>query len=129
MIGDPRMATVRTNLSVSPRKNGTPMRTYAVAIGCIVIGFVSAFQGVPAAHADEDSFVRAVQAIGFPFAPTNLLSIAQSACNMLSYNNRPTDEIEARILRYTRVEPEQAHQFFVLAVNEFCPQYSGVVGL
>lgn len=104
------------------------MRTYVTILGCLAIGFTLAFQGAPTAQADEDSFVKSVQAIGFPFAPTNLKSIAQSACNMLSYNNRPPDEIEARILRYTRVEPGQAHEFFVLAVNEFCPQYAGVVG-
>jgi len=104
------------------------MRTYASTLGCVAIGFTLALQGAPTAQADEDSFVRSAQAIGFPFAPTNLKSIAQSACNMLSYNNRPPEEIEARILRYTRVEPGQAHQFFVLAVNEFCPQYAGVVG-
>lgn len=104
------------------------MRTCASAFGCITVGLTLTFLGAPTAQADNESFVRSAQALGFPFAAPSLIATARSACNMLWYNNRPVNEIEARILRYTRVEPQQAHQFFVLAVNEYCPQYAGVVG-
>lgn len=110
------------------QKNGARMRTHAKTLGCIALGLALAFQIVPMAQADEESFVRSAREIGLPFAPTNLKSIAQSACNMLSYNNRIPSEIEARIQRYTRVDPLQARQFFVLSVTEYCPQYLGVIG-
>jgi Protein of unknown function (DUF732) len=102
--------------------------TYFPTFGCIAVGMTLAFLGAPTAQADNESFVRSAQDLGLPFAAPSLIATARSACNMLWYNNRPVNEIEGRILRYTRAEPEQAHQFFVLAVNEYCPQYAGVVG-
>jgi hypothetical protein len=81
----------------------------------------------PTAQADDASFVGDVQALGFVQASDNLISTAQSACYFLFLNRTP-DEIEPRIARYTRITPTSlAHQFFVLAVNEYCPQYAGAV--
>ncbi|OBJ42497.1 hypothetical protein A5630_20890 [Mycolicibacterium mucogenicum] len=82
----------------------------------------------PAAQADDASFVRSVKALGFVQMTANLVSTAKSACNMLSYNNRNPAEIEARIQRYTLAKPPAAHQFFVLAVDEYCPQHTAAVG-
>jgi hypothetical protein len=104
------------------------MRTYSSAFGCIAVGLTVGFLGAPTAQADNESFVKSAKALGLPFAAPSLIATARSACNMLWYNNRPTFEIEERIVRYTRAEPAQAHQFFVLAVNEYCPQYAGLVG-
>jgi hypothetical protein len=83
--------------------------------------------GSPVAQADDDSFVRDAKSLGFPQSSDSLISTAQSACYFLGLNRDP-GQVEQRILRYTRVEPGQAHQFFVLAVNEYCPQFAGVVG-
>ncbi|WP_197515418.1 DUF732 domain-containing protein [Mycobacterium sp. E1747] len=92
-----------------------------------MVGFTLAFHGAPTAQADEDSFVRSVQSLGFPQAPTNLKSIAQSACYYVKLNRDP-DEVLGRIIRMTRAEPEQGRQFFRLAVDEFCPEFHGVAG-
>jgi hypothetical protein len=103
------------------------MQVRSAAIGCIVMGVVLALLGSPVARADDASFVRNAKSLGFVHSSPNLVSIAKSGCNVLSYNNRIPGEIEERIQRYARVSPDQAHQFFVSAVNEYCPQYSGVV--
>jgi hypothetical protein len=104
------------------------MRLRNRVIGGFVVGLTLVSLGSPVAQADDASFVRAVKSLGFVQTSPNLVSIAKSACYMLSLNNRIRSEIEDRIQRYTRVTPEQAHQFFVSAVNEYCPQYIGVVG-
>ena len=103
------------------------MRMCARTIGCLVTGVTLTLLGSPVGQADDDDFVRDAHSLGFPQASDNLISTAESACYFLSRNRDP-GEVEQRILRYTRVEPGQAHQFFVLAVNEYCPQYSGGVG-
>ncbi|MEH3141292.1 MAG: DUF732 domain-containing protein [Mycobacterium kyogaense] len=77
----------------------------------------------PVARADDASFVDAVHALGFPQSAPNLVSTAESACYFLRRGRDPQQVLE-RILRYTRVEPDQARQFFVLATTEYCPQYS-----
>lgn len=82
----------------------------------------------PAAKADDIDFVHAAQAMGFIQRADNLISTAQSACYFLTLNRDP-QEVEARILRYTRIDPpSRAHQFFVLAANTYCPQYVWLVG-
>lgn len=103
------------------------MRTYATTFGCIAIGLTLALSGSPTAKADDDSFVRAAEALGFMFAPPSLISTAKSACYFLSRNRDPGEVLE-RIIRYTRVEPDQGRQFFALAINEYCPQYQGAAG-
>ena len=93
--------------------------TAALALGLL---------GSPAAQADDIDFVHAVQSLGFIQRADSLISTAQSACYFLSLNRSP-QEVEARIVRYTRIDPpSQAHTFFVLAVNTYCPQYAGFVG-
>ncbi|MDO3402718.1 DUF732 domain-containing protein [Mycolicibacterium neoaurum] len=104
------------------------MKMRAVAtFGCVTAGVTVALLGAPAASADDASFAREMKSIGFVQSTPNLVSTAKSACYSL-WLNRPLYQVEERILRYTRVEPPLARQFFVTAVREFCPQYSGVVG-
>jgi Protein of unknown function (DUF732) len=103
------------------------MRTYALTIGCIVMGVTLTLLGSPVAQADDASFVRETQSLGFVQASDNLISTAQSACYFLSLNRDPGQVLQ-RIIRYTRVGPDQAQKFFALAVGEYCPQYAGLVG-
>ena len=104
------------------------MRMRALTTGGVAIGVTLGLLGPPVAQADDVGFVRAAQALGFVQASDNLISTAQSACYFL-LRNRDPQEVEQRILRYTRVnDPKQVHPFFVLAVNEYCPQYADVVG-
>jgi uncharacterized protein DUF732 len=93
----------------------------------IVVGVSLPLLGTPMAQADDDSFVSAAQSLGFPQASANLISTGRSACYFLSRNRDP-DQVLQRIVRYTRAEPDQARQFFALAINEYCPQYAGAAG-
>jgi hypothetical protein len=104
------------------------MRMCALTTGCVAIGVTLGLLGAPAAQADDADFVRDAQAMGFFQAYDNLISQAESACFFLTRNKTP-QEVEARILRYTRIDPpSEAHSFLVLAVNTYCPQFAGVVG-
>lgn len=104
------------------------MRMRAILTGCFAIGVTLGPLATPVAQADDASFVHSAKALGFVQASDNLISTAQSACYFL-VRNRDPQEVEQRILRYTRVDPpSQVHPFFVLAVNEYCPQYAGLVG-
>lgn len=99
------------------------MLTCAVGIG-VMLGLM----GAPTAHADDADFVRAAQEMGFLQRYDNLVSQAQSACYFLVRGRHP-DEVEARIVRYTRIDPpDKAHSFLVLAVRTYCPQFAGLVG-
>lgn len=86
-------------------------------------GLTLTLLGTPVAQADNASFVRAAQSLGFPQGSENLISTARSACYFLSRNRNPEQVVE-RIMRYTRVGTDQAHQFFALAVTEYCPQFA-----
>jgi hypothetical protein len=103
------------------------MRRYGPTIGCVVMGATLTLLGSPVAQADDASFVHDAQATGVSLASDNLISTAQSACYFLGPRKRDPGQVLERIIRYTRVEPEQARRFFVLAVNEYCPQYAGLV--
>lgn len=104
------------------------MRMRALATAFVAVGVTGALLASPMAQADDADFVRAAKALGFVQRSDNLISTAQSACYFLVRNRDPL-EVEARIARYTRIDPpSQAHRFFVLAVNTYCPQYAGVVG-
>lgn len=103
------------------------MRIPTAAFGFIVLSLIIALSTPPPAHADDTSFTRTAKSMGFVQSSPNLVSTAKSACYFLWLNRHPA-QVEQRILRYTRVQPEQAHNFFVLAVNEYCPQYKGLVG-
>ena len=104
------------------------MRMRVLATGCVAIGLMLGLPGAPAAHADDADFVREAQAMGFLQASDNLISQAESACYFF-VRNRDAEEIEARIVRYTRIDPpSKAHSFLVLAVNTYCQQFGDRVG-
>jgi len=108
------------------------MRMGALTTGCAAVGVALGLLSSPVAQADwtpspsagDADFVRKVQAMGFIQGYDNLVSIAASACYYF-YRGRDADEIEARIVRYTMVDPPaQGHPFLVLAVNTYCPQFA-----
>jgi hypothetical protein len=103
------------------------MRLYALVMACAMTGVTLTPLGSPVAQADNASFVRDIQARGFQQASDNLISTGESACYFLSLNRDP-GQVTDRIKRYLNVDPDMARQFFVLAVNEYCPQYSGQAG-
>jgi hypothetical protein len=103
------------------------MRLYALVKACAVTGVTLTLLGSPVAQADNASFVRDTQALGFIQASQNLISTGESACYFLRLNRDP-GQVTDRIRRYLNVDPDMARQFLVRAVNEYCPQYSGRVG-
>jgi hypothetical protein len=104
------------------------MRMYALKMGCAMTAVTLALLGSPVAQADDASFVHDTQAIGFIQASQNLISTARSACYYLVFYRRDPDQVTDRIGRYLNVNPDMAHRFLVLAVNEYCPQSSGEIG-
>lgn len=104
------------------------MRIRALTTNFVAIGATLGLLASPVARADDADFVRDVQAMGFLQASDNLISQAESACYFLVRKRAPA-EVEARIVRYTRVDPpSQAHPFLVLAVRTYCPQFTDLVG-
>jgi uncharacterized membrane protein len=104
------------------------MRMGVLTTSGIAIGAVLGLLGSPLARADDADFVRDVKAMGFLQASDNLISQAESACYFLVRKRSP-EEVQARIARYTRVDPpSQAHLFLVLAVKTYCPQFTDLVG-
>ena len=104
------------------------MRMRVLMTGCVAALMTLGALASPAAHADDADFVHDVKAMGFYNASDNLISQAESACYFLIRRRSP-DEVEARIARYTRVDPpSQAHPFLVLAVRTYCPQFTDLVG-
>jgi hypothetical protein len=113
------------------------MRQLATTIGCAIVSVALVPLGTPTAHADDASFVRDAKALGFAFDTDNLISMGRSACYFLYEGERlradplrdnPPDRVADRIARYGSVGPDQAHQFLILSVKEYCPQYSDRVG-
>jgi hypothetical protein len=96
-------------------------------MACAIAGVVLTLVGSPVAQADNASFVRDTQALGFQQASDNLISTARSACYFLSLNRDP-GQITDRIERYLNVDSDLAHQFLVLSINEYCQQYGGQIG-
>jgi hypothetical protein len=103
------------------------MRRYALVMACAIAGVVLTMVGSPVAQADNASFVHDAQALNFQQAADNLISTGRSACYFLSLNRDP-GQITDRIMRYLNVDQDLAHRFFVLSVNEYCPQYGGQIG-
>lgn len=103
------------------------MRTVTPTMSCVLIGLMLALMGPPVSRADDDGFVTAVQSLGFVQGDANLIATARSSCYFLSRNRDPSQVLD-RIVRYTRVEPESARQFFALTITEYCPQYAGAAG-
>ena len=104
------------------------MQLIARAVGSVAVGVALALSGSPIAHADDASFVRAAKAMGFQYTSTNLIIAANNACYQLGPRRRLLRDVELRIQRYLVAEPAVAHQFLVLAVNEYCPEHAGLVG-
>jgi hypothetical protein len=104
------------------------MRMYALKMGCAMTAVTLTLLGSPVAQADDASFVHDTQALGFIQASQNLISTARSACYFLGFYKRDPDEITDRIKRYLNVDPDMAHRFFVLSVDEYCPQYDAQIG-
>jgi menaquinone-dependent protoporphyrinogen IX oxidase len=111
-----------------PISKGIRMRMYALKMGCAITAVTLTLSGSPVAHADDASFVRDTQALGFIQASQNLISTARSACYFIGFFNRDPDQVSDRIKRYLSVDSDKAHRFLVLAVNEYCPQYISRIG-
>lgn len=109
-------------------QKGIRMRRYAVTMGFAMTVVMLTLMGSPVAQADDASFVHDTQALGFIQASQNLISTARSACYFIGFYNRDPDQVADRIKRYLNVDPDMAHRFLVLSVNEYCPQYGGRVG-
>jgi hypothetical protein len=112
------------------------MRKSAWRIGCTVMGLVLALPGAPVARADDATFVAAAHALGFRQWDDLIVRLGRSTCYSLdapagvwpNLTRRGPDDATKHIMRYGQVEWDPAHQFLVLAVNEYCPQYTGLVG-
>jgi hypothetical protein len=105
------------------------MRILLVRIGCAILAMLVAVQGSPAAQADDASFVSETRALGFQQWDDVLIRMGRSACRFLQPNlRRHASDVELHIMRYASVEPGQAHQFLIMAVSEYCPQYGDRVG-
>lgn len=104
------------------------MRRHVFSIGCVSMGLTLSLLGSPLAQADDASFVRDAKALGFLQASSNLISTAESACYLLGPRHRDPAQVEYRVARYTVVNPDQAHKFVLLAVDEYCPENAGLVG-
>jgi hypothetical protein len=88
-----------------------------------------ALLGSPVAQADNASFVAETRALGFQQWDDVLIRMGLSACRFLQPHLRRTPvDVQEHIMRYAGVDPDQAHRFLVLSVNEYCPQYAGRVG-
>jgi len=96
-------------------------------IGCPMMTL--ALLGAPVAQADNASFVAETRALGFQQWDDVLIRMGLSSCRFLQpHLRRDAVDVEEHIMRYAGVEPDQAHQFLVLSVNEYCPQYADRVG-
>lgn len=103
------------------------MRT-AVAGAATLVAVTAMLSGAtPAAHADNDSFAAAAQALGFQRSADALIRSGRSLCYFL-WLNWPPEPLIDRTMRYGAVSFEVAQQFLKLSVTEYCPQYSNVVG-
>jgi hypothetical protein len=97
------------------------MLRFASTIGCATASVAWLMLGVPAAHADDASFVRDAKALGFGTNADNLISMARSACYYIGPRNRDPDEVAERIKRYGNVDLDAANRFLALSVAEYCP--------
>jgi len=103
------------------------MPRYVRRIGCAMMTL--ALLGSPVAQADNASFVAETRALGFQQWDDVLIRMGLSACRFLQPHLRRTPvDVQEHIMRYAGVDPDQAHRFLVLSVNEYCPQYAGRVG-
>lgn len=109
------------------------MRKYANMIGCVAASMSLLLLGAPGAQADDASFVRDAQALGFATNADNLISMGRSACYFLYEGERlrsdplrdnPPDRVAARIMRYGNVDLNAANRFLAMSVAEYCPQFS-----
>lgn len=105
------------------------MRKFAMKIGCSTIGAMLALLGAPLTQADNATFVTQARALGFPQSDDVLIRMGMSTCRFLQPQLRRTPaDVAQHIMRYANVNPGQTHQFLVMSVNEYCPQYADRVG-
>jgi hypothetical protein len=112
------------------------MRKYFNRICWAVMGLTLAVPGAQVANADNETFVAAAHALGFPQWDDVLIRLARHSCYSLDVpagvwpdlTRRGPDDVTRYVMKYGAVEWDPARQFVVLAVNEYCPQYSGLVG-
>jgi Protein of unknown function (DUF732) len=99
------------------------MRKYLKHVACTITALTLALLGAPVAQADNASFVAQAHALGFVQWDDVLIRMGLSACRFLQPNlRRNPEDVSEHIMRHTNVEPDQAHQFLVMSVNEYCPQ-------
>jgi hypothetical protein len=77
----------------------------------------------PVAHADTGDFLNGVHALGFQRSDGYLINTAQALCIRFTVGNT-VDMATDSIVHQFGVGPGPAHQFVVLAVNNFCPQFN-----
>ena len=108
-----------------------------VWVGSALTGMMIALLGAPVSRADDASFLAAARALGLQQEPVELIRTAQSVCYAFLVGERlradprrdnPPELVANRVARYLILSPDEARQFLVLSVNEYCPQYSDRVG-
>lgn len=100
-----------------------------INIGCSMLGAVLIVLGTPAAQADNATFVAEARALGFQQWDDVLGRMALSACRFLQPQLRRTPaDVAQHVRRFANVGQDQAHQFLVISVHEYCPQHAARVG-
>lgn len=88
-----------------------------------------ALAGAPVAQADNASFVAEARALGFQQWDDVLIRMGLSACRFLQPHLRRTPaDVAQHIRRFASVGPDQAQEFLLMSVQEYCPQHAGRVG-
>ena len=101
------------------------MRKLVMKLGCPIVGVAFALLGPPTAQANNATFVAEARALGFQQWDDVLIRMGLSACRFLQPQLRRTPaDVSRHIMRYANVEPDQAHRFLIMSVNEYCPQYA-----
>ena len=95
----------------------------AFACGAAVVGLALALAPVPAAHADDASYLAAVRALGFAQSDAYLIKGGHSVCTLMTEGHSP-DELTNRIMSTSGAAAAPAHQLVVLSVHEYCPQFN-----
>jgi hypothetical protein len=105
------------------------MQRFARIIGCIGVGFTMVLLDAPASRADDVSFVSQAHALGFQQWDDVLIRMGLSSCRFLQPNlRRHSFDVADHIRRSADVEADQANQFLILSVNEYCPDLAYRIG-
>lgn len=103
------------------------MRAAVTGVSAVCFAVSLIVNVAPVAHADNNSFVAAAQALGFQRSADALIRSGRSMCYFLSFN-WPLEPLVDRTMRFGAVSFDVAQQFLKLSVTEYCPQYGNVVG-